>query len=472
MNNWDEVKNKIHNLEKDPFMSQDMLRTLDTISIADYWRRRFEEEHALGERRAAAKDEELGQLKARLEKQGMELQLAQSQLSAAKTQLEDRDRYWQEKHRFLELESRGLRDRMDWEIRTRVLEEQNRFLQERVPRKQSEADEDAASRKKILELETSKTQLERETQELRAKNVILMEEKAKWEQERPPLRDAAAEAEKLRKAKGVLEAQMQVLESTMSELRRQEKQSAEKFAPLADKYEKISKRLEQSEKEHLLLMEDIGRGFAHRVRNFLGIMSGTLQLCLSTHKMNDDLQKQIGVAEQNSQEILKAIEEFLSMVRIPPMTMETFDLNEFMSRSIAAKEETVQAANVNVHWKKSEVPAMVSADAKLLDEAVSAALSNALEAMPEGGKLTVETDVLPAGGVVRLILQDSGVGVNGNHLRKIFQPYFTTKKGHKGLGLSVLRRIMELHHGGVELASFPGEGTKAILTFPLAEQRP
>ena len=67
MKSWDDVKKKIHDLEKDPFMNQDMIRTMDTISIADYWRRRFEEEHSLGERRSAMKDEELGQLKARLE---------------------------------------------------------------------------------------------------------------------------------------------------------------------------------------------------------------------------------------------------------------------------------------------------------------------------------------------------------------------------------------------------------------------
>lgn len=471
MKNWDEVKNKIHNLEKDPFMSQDMLRTLDTISIADYWRRRFEEEHALGDRRAAAKDEELGQLKARLEKQGLELQMAQTQVASTKTQLEDRDRFWQEKHRFLELESRGLRDRMDWEIRTRVLEEQNRFLQERAQRDKSGQDEASVPRRKLEELEAAKAQAERETLELRTKNNILQEEKAKWELERPRLREAAAESEKILKAKEALEVQMRVLESTMSELRRQEKESNGKIGPLSDKCERLSKRLEKSEKEHLLLMEDIGRGFAHRVRNFLGIMSGTLQLCLSTYKMSDDLQKQINVAEQNSQEILKAIEEFLSMVRIPPMAVEVFDLNEFLSRSFAAQEEKIQAANANVHWIKSEAPAMVSADAKLLEEALTALLNNALESMSDGGKLTLETCVHPEEGVVTVTLQDSGSGVNANHLRKIFQPYFTTKKGHKGLGLSVLRRIMELHHGGVELSSFPGEGTKAVLTFPLAEQK-
>src|SRR5687768_13422422 len=134
MSTWEEIKQKIQNLEKDPMVDADMLRTMDTISIADYWRRRFEEEHALSERKLGGKDEEIRGLKDRVERQGMDLRLVGQELDAARTQLLDRQRYWEERHHALELENRGMKERMDWEIKTRVLEEQNRFLAGRKAR--------------------------------------------------------------------------------------------------------------------------------------------------------------------------------------------------------------------------------------------------------------------------------------------------------------------------------------------------
>ncbi|MBI4395561.1 MAG: hypothetical protein HY548_00605 [Elusimicrobia bacterium] len=464
MSTWEDVKKKIQNLEKDPFVDADMLRTMDTISIADYWRRRFEEEHALSERKMGGKEEEVHQLKDRVERQVVDLQLLHQQLDSARTQLVDKQRYWEERHHNLELENRSLKDRMDWEIKSRVLEEQNRFLAERLRRPQETSEEPPTGASK-KELESARAQ----AQELQAKLAVLEGEKGQWQTERARLAALAQEAEALRNAKAEWEEKARLLEKESVPVKEENGRLQDLFAALSGRMSRLKAYLDLREKDHLTSLEDLGRGFAHRVRNYLGIMSGTLQLCLANYKMEDELKEQVTLVDENAQEMLKAIEEFLSLVRVPEMNLETLDLNAFFSRALAALEDKFKAANVKLQWDGSAPVPPVSVDTRLMGEAVSALATNALEAMAEGGRLAVDAALDETSRAVRVRFRDSGKGINDNHLRKVFQPYFTTKKGHKGLGLAVCKRIMELHRGAMELESVKGEGTVVTLVFPVPE---
>jgi signal transduction histidine kinase len=242
--------------------------------------------------------------------------------------------------------------------------------------------------------------------------------------------------------------------------------------PLQGKLERLRQYLEQREKEHLIGLEDLGRGFAHRVRNYLGIMSGTLQLCLANYKMEPELQEQVNLVDQNAQEMLKAIEEFLSLVRVPEMNLESVDVNQFLQRTLAALEDRAKSANVRFMWTLAEGLPPASADPRLLAEAFSSLAVNAIDAMPDGGKLIVETSHVPEDRLVKVVMRDSGKGINDNHVRKVFQPYFSTRKGYKGLGLTVCKRIMELHRGSIAIESVKGEGTTVTLHLPAPEAGP
>jgi signal transduction histidine kinase len=451
MNTWDDVKKKIQNLEKDPFLDADMLRTLDTISIADYWRRRFEEEHSLWERRLGGKDEENRQLKDRLERQSVELQLLHQQLESARTQLMDKMHYWEERNHALELDNRSLKDRMDWEVKSRVLEEQNRFLAEQVGRRPRAQDKGGEA-------------LDTEGQ------AQLQEERQKAEQERQRALSLQQKVESLEKLRAEWEQKAIDLERSAGPLKEENTRLQKMIQPLTDRLQRLKKQYEEymegREKERLATLEDLGRGFAHRVRNFLGIMSGTLQLCLSNYKMEKELEEQITLVDQNAQEMLKAIEEFLSLSRVPEMTIEDLDLNGFLTRAMAALEDKTKAANVRVQWDLAQGLPPVKGDARLLTEAVVALTMNAVEAMPEGGRLDIQTFAIPQDHKVAVRFHDTGKGINDSHIRKVFQPYFTTKKNRKGLGLTVGKRVMDLHRGALSVESVKGEGTTIVMTFP------
>jgi signal transduction histidine kinase len=108
----------------------------------------------------------------------------------------------------------------------------------------------------------------------------------------------------------------------------------------------------------------------------------------------------------------------------------------------------------------------VPMDARLVRQAVLNVAVNAVQAMPRGGRLTVRTR--RDGAAAILEVEDSGPGIPDEVRDRIFEPFFTTKASGTGLGLAVVKRIVEGHGGGVVVASRPGAGTVFALRFPLA----
>ena len=117
-----------------------------------------------------------------------------------------------------------------------------------------------------------------------------------------------------------------------------------------------------------------------------------------------------------------------------------------------------------------EAPLWVWADADQLRQVMWNLLLNAVQAMPAGGVLTVQTARHQSGGGVEVKIQDTGKGIKPEHLRQIFTPFFTTRHGGSGLGLSIVHRIVEAHHGRILVESREGQGTQVTLSLPVNVQ--
>jgi len=95
-------------------------------------------------------------------------------------------------------------------------------------------------------------------------------------------------------------------------------------------------------------------------------------------------------------------------------------------------------------------------------------IENALQAMPEGGRLRVWVRGDARRGAVSLGVSDTGGGLDPEARKRLFEPYFSTKSAGTGLGLPIVRRAVEAHHGRIEVASEPGRGTSFEILLPLA----
>jgi len=111
-------------------------------------------------------------------------------------------------------------------------------------------------------------------------------------------------------------------------------------------------------------------------------------------------------------------------------------------------------------------------DRSLVGRALTNMVENALHAMPGGGVLVISGALADDGRAVSLEVRDSGVGMDRAALTRIFEPYFSTKAVGTGLGLTIAKRNIELHHGTISVESTPGEGTTVTLRLPLGETEP
>ena len=129
-----------------------------------------------------------------------------------------------------------------------------------------------------------------------------------------------------------------------------------------------------------------------------------------------------------------------------------------------------QAGKIRIHTALSPANPIARLDANLIKQAVLNLLINALQAMPDGGDLIIRTHVARDQAIIDI--SDTGVGIPPENLKRIFDAYFTTKKGGTGLGLPTTRRLIEEHRGHITVTSEPGRGTNFRVELPMAPLSP
>jgi signal transduction histidine kinase len=163
---------------------------------------------------------------------------------------------------------------------------------------------------------------------------------------------------------------------------------------------------------------------------------------------------------------LQSFAEVRTLTEAPPL-----DFNDVVRAALQATRpcctigEGVDARHVEVHVDHGELPA-VAGEASVLIESVTVVLMNAIEALPDGGAITVKT--WTDGPHVLCAIQDDGVGIAPDDQRRALEPFFTTKAGeHKGLGLNVAFGLLRRHGGDLEIAAAPERGTVVTLRLPV-----
>jgi len=157
-------------------------------------------------------------------------------------------------------------------------------------------------------------------------------------------------------------------------------------------------------------------------------------------------------------------------------SLSQLDLYEILAQTINKYEPSAAERGVVLHVAMSESVHGVKTegDAVLLESAISGVIQNALEATHAGGQITVSATIEGMEGnkssVVKIRVEDTGCGIQRGDLEKVSVPFYTTKKNHDGLGLSMASRFIELHGGGLQIESCQGKGTEINVTLPVSVQ--
>jgi len=189
---------------------------------------------------------------------------------------------------------------------------------------------------------------------------------------------------------------------------------------------------------------------------------------------SDEARESVGILEAIASESARCgeiVSNMLLFARRTGSRMEPTNVNQIIERSIFLIKHKMDLAQVQSDLDLSSHLANIMCDPAQVEQALLALCINAVEAMPQGGTLTVRTAPTASGGV-QVSVEDTGIGMDDEVRSHIFEPFFTTKgegegKG-LGLGLAVVYGIVQRHNGSIDVASGPGQGTRFTVILPAA----
>jgi two-component system NtrC family sensor kinase len=275
---------------------------------------------------------------------------------------------------------------------------------------------------------------------------------------------------------------------------------AHSFNSMIIKLNKTKKKVEKlhyeqmKKADRLATVGEMAAGIAHEIKNPLTGIAGVIQILGRDLGEDDPRRKIIKEVLEQIERLDKAVKNLLSFARPPAPNLTTLNVNEVMDKITAFLSPQFNKNRVTVHKEyQGELPE-ISGDPELLQQVFLNVILNGVQAMPEGGDITIATksevvpgyvltrmgtaeegDEVPARPgegreVISISISDTGKGITRENIAKIFNPFFTTRQQGTGLGLSITQKIVEQHGGGITVESTPGAGAAFVIHLPAVKK--
>jgi PAS domain S-box-containing protein len=228
----------------------------------------------------------------------------------------------------------------------------------------------------------------------------------------------------------------------------------------------------RSNQERLIALEklsaigEMSAKVAHEIRTPLVTIGGFANTLLREIPPESPARQYLEIIREEVRRLEVIVAEILEYVRPPRADLESCDLNDIVRQSLRPFEEAMVQKRISAIWKLMENLPDVRANRYQLQQVFSNLLQNAVQAMSEGGVLTVETGTGPNYAMVSV--SDTGPGISGSNRKRIFRPFFTTKPSGSGLGLAISSQIVAQLNGTISFDSVEGRGTTFEVRLPLS----
>lgn len=239
---------------------------------------------------------------------------------------------------------------------------------------------------------------------------------------------------------------------------------------IEDITERVALERSARQAEKLAALGTLSAGLVHELNNPISVISSRIELMLQEAEerrlppqVRDDLQ----VLHRHAQRVARIARGLLSFARQSPGDRRLLDLNQIVEDTLLLMEKQVSKEGIMVRRSLAPDLPPMEGDPNALQQVVLNLLTNARDAMDDGGEIRIETGTVDGRpGWLRLVVSDNGPGIPLEHLPKIFDPFYTTKADGTGLGLSISYGIVREHQGTIDVQSQPGKGTTFVLAFP------
>jgi len=250
----------------------------------------------------------------------------------------------------------------------------------------------------------------------------------------------------------------------------------EAFNSLLTKLERARRRVERYHYEQmkradrLASIGEMAAGIAHEIKNPLAGIAGVIQVLKKDQTVGNQNRAVLDEVLSQVERMDKAVRNLLSFARPPEPRMTMVDINELIGKLLDFLSPQFAKNGIVAERKLATGLPWLTLDPDLIQQALINIALNAIQAMPAGGRCTVETHATKPSedgpGSVEVVISDTGKGISLEHLSSIFNPFFTTRQQGTGLGLSITQRIIEQHGGEINVASTPEKGARFTITFP------
>lgn len=231
-------------------------------------------------------------------------------------------------------------------------------------------------------------------------------------------------------------------------------------------------RAEMVKRERLAALGELSAIVAHEVRNPLGVIFNAVASLRRIMKLEGDAAMLMDILVEESDRLNRMVGDLLDYTRPRNPVLQNEDLPRVLQDSLeAAKALGATERPVHIHSEVEPGMPLVPMDRRLIRQALVNVAVNALQSMPQGGQLQVKARREAHGGreQLRIDVTDQGPGIPAELLHRVFEPFFTTKAQGTGLGLAVVKRILEEHRGEIAVESAPGRGTTFTFRLPLTQ---
>ncbi len=240
--------------------------------------------------------------------------------------------------------------------------------------------------------------------------------------------------------------------------------------------ELVNQRERLVQSERVAAWRELARRLAHELKNPLFPLQLTVENMVRAKKISPQMFEEVfaeGVTALTEEiaNLKTIIGRFSDFSKMPRPQVANIDMREVLIRVIRLYQPSLQQRERPIQIV-SNMPANslpVSVDAELMHRAISNLVLNAMDAMPDGGTLTI--GATRGDNKIRATIEDTGQGMTAEECERLFTPYYTTKHEGTGLGLAIVQSVIADHHGTIAVESHPGRGTAFIIDLPVSGEK-
>ena len=231
--------------------------------------------------------------------------------------------------------------------------------------------------------------------------------------------------------------------------------------------ERLKLKEQLSRAEHLSTLGEMVAGISHEIRNPLGIIKSSSELLKKKMAGYDPSNSIPDIIIEESVRLNNIITDFLNFAKPKKPNLMNCNVEAVLEKNINFLASHIEEEGYTVAKHYDNNIPEITADSDMLYQAFLNILINAMQAMPEGGKIHVA--IQSTDNTVKIFFEDDGEGIPQNLMEKIWDPFFTTKAKGTGLGLGIVKNIIESHSGSVQISAKPGAGARVKVELPVKQ---